>query len=94
MIGTITHILAKAGYKAMNGPLADERRRIAGAGWYGYRMYCFCTFNMTDDNETLNFAFPTPPVTVGDTTYSTAYDVALWMGNTNGFGGQDEEDAY
>lgn len=31
MIGTITHILAKAGYKAMNGPLADERRRIAGA---------------------------------------------------------------
>lgn len=31
MIGTITHILAKAGYKAMNGPLADERRRLAGA---------------------------------------------------------------
>lgn len=31
MIGTITHILAKAGYKAMNGTLADERRRLAGA---------------------------------------------------------------
>lgn len=31
MIGTITHILAKAGYNAMNGSLADERRRLAGA---------------------------------------------------------------
>lgn len=31
MIGTITRILAKAGWKSMNGPLADERRRLAGA---------------------------------------------------------------
>lgn len=31
MIGTITHILAAAGWRSMNGPLADERRRLAGA---------------------------------------------------------------
>lgn len=31
MIGTITYILARAGYRAMNGQLADERRRLAGA---------------------------------------------------------------
>lgn len=48
-------------------------------------MYHGCTFNMSDDGETLNFAFPTPPVTAGETTYATAYDVADWMGNTNGF---------
>jgi hypothetical protein len=48
-------------------------------------MYSDCTFNMSDDGNTLNFAFPTPPVTAGETTYSTAYDVAQWMGNTNGF---------
>lgn len=48
-------------------------------------IYADCTFNMSDDGTTLNFAFPTPPVTAGETTYSTAYDVADWMGNTNGF---------
>ena len=51
-------------------------------------MYAGCTFTMSDDGETLNFAFPTPPITTtgGDSeTYSTAYDVAVWMGNTNGF---------
>jgi hypothetical protein len=48
-------------------------------------MYGGCTFNMSDDGTTLNFDFPTPPVTAGSTTYQTAYDVAGWMGNTNGF---------
>jgi hypothetical protein len=48
-------------------------------------MYLDCTFNMSDDGTTLNFDFPTPPVTAGETTYSTAYEVAEWMGNTNGF---------
>jgi hypothetical protein len=48
-------------------------------------MYYSCTFDMSDDGETLNFAFPTPPVTAGEATYSTAYNVAAWMGNTNGF---------
>jgi hypothetical protein len=48
-------------------------------------MYSDCTFPMSEDGETLNFAFPTPPVTAGSTTYSTAYDIANWMGNTNGF---------
>jgi len=31
MTGTINYILARAGFRAMNGPLADERRRLAGA---------------------------------------------------------------
>lgn len=31
MIGTITYILARAGWRAMNGTLADERRRLSGA---------------------------------------------------------------
>lgn len=31
MTGTITYILSRAGFRAMNGPLADERRRMAGA---------------------------------------------------------------
>lgn len=31
MIGTITYILARAGWRAMNGTIADERRRLAGA---------------------------------------------------------------
>ena len=48
-------------------------------------MYNGCTFDMSDDGTTLNFDFPTPPITAGETTYSTAYDVAEWMGNTNGF---------
>lgn len=47
--------------------------------------YGGCTFDMSDDGETLNFDFPTPPVTAGETTFSTAYDIAQWMGNTNGF---------
>ena len=49
------------------------------------KMYEDCTFNMSDNGTTLNFDFPTPPVTAGEVTYSTAYDVAEWMGNTNGF---------
>ena len=48
-------------------------------------MYAECLFAMSDDGTTLNFDFPTPPVTAGETTYATAYDVAEWMGNTNGF---------
>ena len=48
-------------------------------------MYSGCTFNMSDDGTNLNFAFPTPPVTAGEETYATAYDVAQLMGNTNGF---------
>ena len=51
-------------------------------------MYNGCTFDMSNDGTTLNFAFPTPPITTtGDNpqTYATAYDVADWMGNTNGF---------
>ena len=31
MTGTITYILSRAGWRATNGPLADERRRLAGA---------------------------------------------------------------
>ena len=31
MIGTITYILARAGWRSMNGQLTDERRRLAGA---------------------------------------------------------------
>ena len=52
-------------------------------------MYNGCTFNMSNDGITLNFAFPTPPITTtGDDprTYATAYEIAEWMGNTNGFG--------
>lgn len=48
-------------------------------------MYYMCTFAMSDDGTTLNFDFPTPPVTVGEETYNTYYDLAAWMGNTNGF---------
>lgn len=48
-------------------------------------MYFNCTFDMSSDGTTLNFEFPTPPITAGETTFSTAYDVAQWMGNTNGF---------
>lgn len=47
-------------------------------------MFTNCIFNMTDDGTNLNFDFPVP-ITAGTTTYSTAYDVAQWMGNTNGF---------
>lgn len=48
-------------------------------------IYGDCTFDMSNDGITLNFAFPTPPVTAGETTYATAHDIAEWMGNTNGF---------
>ena len=51
-------------------------------------MYKHCSFAMSNDGTTLNFAFPTPPITTaGDNpeTYATAYDIANWMGNTNGF---------
>lgn len=48
-------------------------------------MYDDCTFDMSDDGTTLNFAFPTPPVTAGSETIQTDYEVAQWMGNTNGF---------
>ena len=50
-----------------------------------FGMYYDCTFNMSNDGTSLNFDFPTPPITAGETTYSTAYEVAQWMGNTNGF---------
>lgn len=50
-------------------------------------MYNGCIFAMSSDGTTLNFDFPTPPITtlLEPVTYSTAYDVAEWMGNTNGF---------
>ena len=44
-----------------------------------------CTFDMSDNGETFNFDFGvTPPVTL-DVTLSSYYDIANWMGNTNGF---------
>ena len=59
---------------------------VTTIGDYGCaEMYDACTFNMSNDGTALNFDFPTPPITAGGTTYSTAYDVAQWMGNTNGF---------
>ena len=49
-------------------------------------MFSGCTFAMSSDGTTFNFAFgTTPPVTAGETTYNTYYDLAEWMGNTNGF---------
>ena len=65
---------------AANMPLLTT---IGESGCTG--MYEGCTFDMSDDGTTLNFAFPTPPITAGENTYATAYDVAEWMGNTNGF---------
>ena len=56
---------------------------IGSEGCHG--MYSSCTFAMSSDGATLNFLFATPPVTAGNTTYATAYEVAQWMGNTNGF---------
>ncbi len=65
---------------------AADMPAITTIGENGFSgMYYACTFNMSNDGTTLNFAFPTPPVTAGETTYATAYDVAEWMGNTNGF---------
>lgn len=56
-------------------------------GGYAFAdMYNGCAFDMSDDGTTLNFAFPTPPVTAGSSyNYATYYDIAQWMGNTNGF---------
>lgn len=49
-------------------------------------MYSGCIFDMSDDGTTFNFAFgATPPVTAGEETFSTYYDIAQWMSNTNGF---------
>ena len=65
---------------------AADMPQLTTIGDYGCGgMYSGCTFNMSDDGTTLNFAFPTPPVTAGETTYATAYDVAELMGNINGF---------
>ncbi len=65
---------------------AADMPLLTTIGDYGCEsMYDGCTFDMSDDGTTLNFAFPTPPVTAGETTYATAYDIAAWMGNTNGF---------
>jgi hypothetical protein len=75
MYGGCTSLTAAADMPALT--------TIGEGGCYG--MYGGCTFNMSDDGTTLNFDFPTPPVTAGSTTYQTAYDVAGWMGNTNGF---------
>lgn len=49
-------------------------------------IYESCVFDMSSDGTTFNFDFGvTPPVTVGDDTYNTYYDLAEWMDNTNGF---------
>ena len=65
---------------------AADMTALTTIGDYGCgSMYAGCTFDMSDDGSTLNFAFPTPPVTAGEDIYNTAYDVADWMGNTNGF---------
>ena len=49
-------------------------------------IYDHCTFAMSDNGTTFNFAFgATPPVTAGEETFNTYYDLAEWMGNTNGF---------
>lgn len=49
-------------------------------------MFMNCTFNMSDDGSTFNFnCGATLPQTVDGSTYSTYYDLAAWMRNTNGF---------
>ena len=54
-------------------------------GCYEY-MFSGCTFSMSSDGTTFNFPFgATPPVTAGEETFNTYYDLAEWMGNTNGF---------
>ena len=70
-------------------PSMDTITTIGDNGCEG--MYAGCTFNMSNDGTTLNFDFPTPPITAGETIFSTAYDVAEWMGNTNGFTNQNNE---
>lgn len=70
---------------------ADDMTALTTIGDNGCGgMYNGCTFDMSDDGTTLNFAFPTPPVTAGETTYANAYEIAIWMGNTNGFGGDNQ----
>ena len=65
---------------------AADMPSLTTIGDYGCgNMYAGCTFNMSNDGTTLNFDFPTPPITAGETTFSTAHDVAQWMGNTHGF---------
>lgn len=65
---------------------AADMPSLANIGADGFTyMYLGCTFNMSDDGSTLNFDFPTPPFTAGETTFATAYEIAEWMGNTNGF---------
>lgn len=51
-----------------------------------FGMFFDCTFDMSNDGTTFNFEFgATPPVTAGVETFATYYDIAEWMGNTNGF---------
>ena len=41
---------------------------------------------MSDDGTTFNFQCnATMPQTVGEDTFATPYDLAVWMDNTNGF---------
>lgn len=75
MYGGCTSLTAAAAMPAVTA--------IGAHGCFG--MYIGCIFNMSNDGTTLNFDFPTPPITAGEATYATAYDVADWMGNTNGF---------
>lgn len=68
---------------------AADMPSLTSIGEDGFlNMYAACIFAMSSDGTTFNFDFPTPPITTtGETpiTYATAYDVANWMGNTNGF---------
>ena len=50
-------------------------------------MFSDCSsLTMSDDSSTFNFdCYATLPQTVGSDTFSTPYDLASWMGNTNGF---------
>ena len=51
-----------------------------------YDMFEHCLFAMSSDGSTFNFnCAATLPQTIGGTTYSTPYNLAEWMGNTNGF---------
>lgn len=43
-------------------------------------------FKMSDDGTNFNFAFaPQLPATFGDNTFDSYENIAIWMGNTNGF---------
>lgn len=48
-------------------------------------MYVGGRFLMSNDGTTFNFDFPAPPVMMGDQPLDTYYDIAMYMGNTNGF---------